>query len=315
MTMYRGSPVGTVGAAISALTRRVSAIGVVTVGLGMVGLTGSVLAQGELEQEALAAQQAQAELQKQIDAADESVRIRIEQLRQAEHNARRLSGYNDALEPQTEELEATLAEQEAGVSTLSETREALPALLIDMTRRLDDWIEQDIPFLKDERLARVAMLNHQLANSRLSTSEKLEQVLAVWRAELDYGRELGAWRGKLLTSDAAAETAADTLPQDMPQELASAMDDLSGAMAKLNTREVDYLRLGRVGWYYLTPDGQQGAVWKAADQQWQPLTADQRKEVARGLSIVRDQRAPELLNLPLSQPRPQPQSRHQENRS
>lgn len=265
MAMYQGYRSSTAGA-MFALTRVGSAVGVLAVGLT---LATSALAQSELEQEALAAQQSQAELQEKINAADESVRERIEQLRQAEQTSRRLSGYNDALAPQVEEQEATLAERQSGVATLSETREALPGLLSDMTERLGQWIQQDIPFLKDERVARVSALESQLASSHLSNSEKLEHVLAAWRVELNYGRELDAWRGSLEGE---------------------------------NSREVDYLRLGRVGWYYLTPDGQQGAVWKAADKQWQPLSSNQREEVARGLSIVRDQRAPELLNLPLSQP-------------
>lgn len=278
MAMYRGYRAGTAGA-VSALTRSASAVGVFAVGLT---LATSALAQSELEQEALAAQQAQAELQAKIDAADESVRERIEQLRQAEQASRRLTTYNDALAPQVEELEATLAEREAGVSTLTETREALPGLLADMTARLGRWVEQDIPFLKEERLSRVAALESQLSSARLSNSEKLEHVLGAWRVELGYGRELDAWRGTL--TETSSGEASDAEQADA-------------------TREVDYLRLGRVGWYYLTPDGQQGAVWKAADQQWQPLSAEQRDEVAKGLSIVRDQRAPELLNLPLSQPR------------
>lgn len=284
MAMYRGYRVGTAGA-VSALTRSASAVGVFAVGLT---LATSALAQSELEQEALAAQQAQAELQAKIDAADESVRERIEQLRQAEQTSRRLTTYNDALAPQVEELETTLAEREAGVSTLTETREALPGLLADMTERLGRWVEQDIPFLKEERLSRVAALESQLSSARLSNSEKLEHVLGAWRVELGYGRELDAWRGTLAKTSSGTETGSG---------------EVSDAEQAGATREVDYLRLGRVGWYYLTPDGQQGAVWKAAEQQWQPLSAEQRDEVAKGLSIVRDQRAPELLNLPLSQPR------------
>lgn len=290
MAMYRGYRVGTAGA-VSALTRSASAVGVFAVGLT---LSTSALAQSELEQEALAAQQAQAELQAKIDAADESVRERIEQLRQAEQTSRRLTTYNDALAPQVEELETTLAEREAGVSTLTETREALPGLLADMTERLGRWVEQDIPFLKEERLSRVAALESQLSSARLSNSEKLEHVLGAWRVELGYGRELDAWRGTLTETGSGTGTSSGT---------ETSSGEVSDAEQAGATREVDYLRLGRVGWYYLTPDGQQGAVWKAAEQQWQPLSAEQRDEVAKGLSIVRDQRAPELLNLPLSQPR------------
>ena len=237
--------------------------------LASFGVVGPVSAQSELEQEALQAQQTQAELQAKIDAADESVRERIAELRQAEEEARRLESYNRALAPQVESLEQKLGERENAIATLAETGEALPGLLNDMTERLSAWVEQDIPFLRDERLARVASLESDLANPSLSDSAKLEKVLGAWKAELNYGRELDAWR--------------------------STLDDEGG-------RQVDFLRMGRVGWYYLTPDGQEGGVWDVASSGWKPLDAGARKELAKGLRVVRDQRAPELLNLPLSQP-------------
>ena len=65
---------------------------------------------------------------------------------------------------------------------------------------------------------------------------------------------------------------------------------------------MDFLRLGRVGWYYLTPDGQRGGVWSAEQDGWQPLDEAALGEVRKGLAIAREQRAPALLNLPISQP-------------
>lgn len=238
-------------------------------GLGTVQ-SGAALAQNtadHLGDEALAAQITQAELQATIDQADDEVRQRIEALRQAEQEAQRLQSYNQALAPQLEQLKATLEQRSQGMATMTDTRDALPGLLNDMTRRLDAWVEQDVPFLHGERKARVASLEASLSSPELTSAEKLERVLAAWRSELDYGRDLDAWRGTLEEGD--------------------------------QTREVDFLRLGRVGWYYLTPDGQNGGVWD--DGGWQSLPADERDQVEKGLQIVRDQRAPELLTLPLTQ--------------
>ena len=231
------------------------------------------IAEGNLSDEALAAQRAQAELQTKIDAADEAVRENIQALRQAETEARRLESYNAALAPQVERQAETAIEREAALATLSETREALPGRLADMTERLSTWVDQDLPFLHDERRARVASLQSALSDPALGDGEKLERVLSAWRAELEYGREFDAWRGPLAATD-----------------------------GETGGREVDFLRLGRVGWYYLTPDGSEGGVWKVAEHGWQPLDANARSEVSKGMSIVRDQRAPALLDLPLSQP-------------
>ncbi|CBV42925.1 DUF3450 domain-containing protein [Halomonas elongata] len=232
-------------------------------------LAASASAQSSLRDEALDAQRTQAELQERIDNADEAVREQLRELRQAREETRRLRAYNEELAPVVERQAATLEERRSGVESLAETREALPGMMREMVERLRAWVEHDMPFLRDERLARVASLESTLSAADLSSAEKLERVLAAWRAELDYGRELDAWRGEL--------------PGDTP-------------------REVNFLRIGRIGWYYLTPDGHQGGVWKAEAGEWQSLDESALAEIRKGLRIVREQRAPAMLDLPVSQP-------------
>lgn len=216
------------------------------------------------------AQRAQAELQERIDAADDEARERLEELRRLERETRYLSARNDELAPRLERQEEGLARRETALATLAETREALPHLQISLVERLTQWIEQDLPFLVEERRGRVASLKAGLSDPALSESDRLERILAAWRAELAYGREMDAWRGYL--------------------------NDESGR------REVDFLRFGRVGLYYLTPDGRNGGVWQADEGRWVALNESERRELRHGLLIARDQRAPELLRLPVSQP-------------
>nr|WP_281376012.1 DUF3450 domain-containing protein [Halomonas cerina] len=223
----------------------------------------------ELVQETSDAQRTQAELQARIDGADEAVRDKLQALRQAREETRRLKRYNAELTPLVERQAATLTSRREALDTLSQTREALPGLMRGMVERLRTWVEGDMPFLRDERLARVESLETLLADPELDIADKLERVLAAWRAELDYGREIDTWRGEL--------------PGDTP-------------------REVDFLRLGRVGWYYLTPDGRQGGFWQAKPGEWRPLDETALAEVRKGLAIAREQRAPALLDLPVSQP-------------
>ncbi|TFH85464.1 DUF3450 domain-containing protein [Billgrantia azerbaijanica] len=246
--------------------------------LGRVLLLGTTLlalpAAGEtpLPQEALEAQQRQAELQSRIDAADDTTRAQLRELRELERETRHLQARNAELAPQLERQEARLARRETALDTLAATREALPVLKRRLVARLDAWIESDLPFLVEERRARVASLESSLADPELSEADQLERILAAWRAELDYGREFDAWRGYL-----------------------------GGDGEEERRREVDFLRLARVGLYYLTPDGREGGVWRADEGRWAPLDEAARREVRTGLRIARDQRAPELLTLPLSQ--------------
>ncbi|MDI5985592.1 DUF3450 domain-containing protein [Halomonas sp. M4R5S39] len=223
-----------------------------------------------LLEEAGQAQRAQAELQARIDAADDEMRERLEELRRLERETRRLDAENDLLAPRLARQAETLERREAALATLAETREALPALERGLVERLASWVNQDLPFLVDERRARVASLESGLADPEASAADRLDRILSAWRAELDYGREFDAWRGNLEEGG--------------------------------SRREVEFLRLGRVGYYYLTPDGRQGGVWQADEGRWAELDEEARREVRHGLRIARDQRAPELLRLPVSQP-------------
>ncbi|MGM0638146.1 MAG: DUF3450 family protein [Pseudomonadota bacterium] len=132
---------------------------------------------------------------------------------------------------------------------------------------LESSIAGDLPFLERQRQARVIDLRQALAANPWLAHEQWEPLVAAWRQELAYGRETDSWRD-LLVGDP--------------------------------TREVDYLRLGRVGLYFLTPDGREGGVWSLAEAGWQALSGDELAELRKGLAMARERRAPSLLALPVS---------------
>lgn len=233
--------------------------------------------------EALEAQRTQAALQQRIDAADDEVRANIEALRKTQQELRRVTRYNAELGPQVERQTQQLDQRREALDTLALTREALPGTLRDLVERFRLWVESDMPFLHDERLARADGLETLLGDAQLSSAEKLDRVLSAWRSELAYGQEIDSWRGEL---------------KGQPGQ---------------DVRDVEFLRVGRVGWYYLTPDGKAGGVWKVEPGRWEALDSQGVAQLRKGLSIVRDQRAPDLLALPLSQARSQPQNRERDS--
>ncbi|MDN6181039.1 MAG: DUF3450 domain-containing protein [Halomonas subglaciescola] len=210
------------------------------------------------------AQRTQAALQGQIDQADSQTQGALTELRKLEGETRTLRHQNDR---RTRKLAGEARRQReltAALDTLEQTRKALPRIEDAMARQLEGFIKQDMPFLEQERLARV-----KPGADTLDSTAHIRQLLKAWRMELDYGREVDRWRGRLTQADGAE-------------------------------RDVDFLRLGRIGWYYLTPDGRKGGVWQTDTREWQPLDETQRREVRHGLQIANDQRAPELLAVPLS---------------
>ncbi|WP_262927271.1 DUF3450 domain-containing protein [Phytohalomonas tamaricis] len=225
------------------------------------------LAAPTLRDETAEHQARQQVLQESINAADDETKALLLHLRDARETAKRLESYNAELAPLVRDQQSRIERQRHALDTLDATREALPGTMRQMVERLRAIVEADLPFRHEQRMARVESLETMLADASLSSADKLERILSAWQMELDYGQKMEAWRDTLVGSD-------DT--------------------------EVQYLRMGRMGFYYMTPDGRQGGVWNAAQHTWQPIDGEVLEAVRNGVKIAADQRSPELLSLPLS---------------
>lgn len=225
------------------------------------------LAAPTLRDETATHQARQQALQEKINAADDETKALLTRLRDARESAERLEGYNAELAPLVEDQQARIERQRHALASLDTTREALPGTMRQMVERLRAIVAADLPFRREQRMARVESLETMLSDASLSPADKLERILSAWKMELDYGREIDTWRGALVGSP-------DT--------------------------EVQYLRMGRMGFYYITPDGSRGGVWNAAAGEWRALDGDALDAVRNGIKIADDQRSPELLTLPLS---------------
>jgi len=235
------------------------------------GITLVLMTLGVLQAQAPSAESvAPPEWQSRIEAVDDETLERLAELRRLEAETRRLEARSDTLASRLERRGERLDRREAALDALAETREVLPDIEHALISRLRAWVEHDLPFLGEERLARAERLEAGRRDPDASMADRLDRLLASWRIELEYGRELDAWRGTLREGD--------------------------------TRREVDFLRLGRVGLYSLTPDRREGAVWRADERRWVTLDDAGRLAVRQGLRIARDQRAPELLTLPISWP-------------
>ena len=122
----------------------------------------------------------------------------------------------------------------------------------------------DIPFLPEERQFRVAELQTIMERADVSLAEKYRRVLEAYQVETEYGRTIEAYQDELELDE--------------------------------RIRTVNFLRIGRVGLYYLTLDGQQAGVW---DEGWRPLDSQYRQAIDKGLKVAKKQLPPDLLVLPV----------------
>lgn len=207
-----------------------------------------------------------------IESLDDKTQALIGQYRQTLREQQLADKYNQLLMKQVASLESALLDIESKQAQLRNTRMTLAPLMEDMVVALENIISADAPFLVDERKARLENLHHLVADSSLTEGDKMLAILDAYQVELSYGYTTESWQGKL------------------------------------DQRLVNYVRIGRLGFYYVTTDGQQAAQWQASQEglqgQWQALSADWIPHLEQASSMAMGKTLPQVLILPpmMSQP-------------
>lgn len=180
-----------------------------------------------------------------------------------------LKVYNDLLEVQIGNQLKEMVSIEESIKNVGTIERHIVPLMVRMIDSLDQFIKLDVPFLMDERTARVAKLRKMMLRSDVSGAEKFRRVIEAYQVENEYGRTIEAYRGNLLLDE--------------------------------RPRPVDFLRVGRVSLLYQTVGRDSTGAWDSASGQWVELSAaDYKQHVTKGLRIARKQVAPELLVLPVA---------------
>lgn len=149
---------------------------------------------------------------------------------------------------------------------LDNTNRGILPKLEEMVLTLESIIQNDIPFLLDERFARIQDLKNILLQSNISTSEKFRRVFEAYQIENEYGRTIESYRDEI---------------------------DVDGI--KYN---VEIFRLGRVGLYARTSDGRYNAMFSKKQNQWIKQRGID-NELVIALKIARKELPPSLLKLPV----------------
>jgi septal ring factor EnvC (AmiA/AmiB activator) len=179
----------------------------------------------------------------------------------------------DALRVYNQQVSDLIASQEEEMGSLRRQiddvelvgREVTP-LMLGMLDALENFVDLDVPFLPEERAERIANLHDVMVRSDVTNAERYRHIIEAYQIENDFGRTIEAYQGPLT---------------------------LDGT-----TRQVDYLRVGRVGFYYQTLDGTETGAWDQKQRAWvnAPKAAS---GVRLGIRMANKQTAPDLLKLPL----------------
>ena len=205
--------------------------------------------------------------QRQIDQLDDQTKDAIAEYRAVIAESESLKRYIEQLagqvRSQDEEIVSLIQQLEEIENT---NREVLP-MMDRMVSTLDKFVDADVPFLPEERADRLGDLETLMLRADVTTAEKYRRILESYQTEMEYGRNIEAYKGVLTGTD----------------------------------REVNFLRVGRVALMYQTNDGEETGYWDNDARQW-VLAPDMGREVSEGLRIARKQAPPNLLVLPIRAP-------------
>lgn len=182
----------------------------------------------------------------------------------------RLIAYNDYVERLIVDQEAQITDIRKQLDQFALIERGIVPLMLDSIEILDKFIDLDVPFLLEERKARVARLRIIMNLSDVTVSEKYRQIMDAYQIETTYGRDIEAYTG-LLKIDG-------------------------------ESRQVDFLRIGRTSLTYQTPDQEETGFWNKQAGQWEKLPNKYQSYVTQGLRVARKQVTPNLLELPIEAP-------------
>ena len=212
--------------------------------------------------------------QQRIDSLDDDSQSLLEEYRATRTELDNLQGYNDQMSRMVAAQEQEIEALEGQLLEIEVTRQRILPLMVRMVEVLEQFIDLDTPFLPEERRLRLEGLKQLLDNPRVGLAEKYRRILEAYRVENAYAYNIEAYAGEL-SSDPKGEGTA---------------------------RTVDFLRLGRVGLYYLTFDHAEVGYWDATADLWQPLDESWLHSIEQGIRVARKQAPPELIRLPVPAP-------------
>ena len=203
--------------------------------------------------------------QKRVTSLAQQTTDLLAEYRQVVRETESLKIYNDNLERVVMDQRAEVVSINQQLSGLEETNRGIVPLMLEMIDMLDKIVESDMPFRLEERRARVVRLRDMMDQADVTASEKYRRVMEAYQGEMEFGR----------TTEAYAEALPTT------------------------GQTVDFLRVGRTLLVYQSSDQVTTGWFNPVTRQYEDLPKRYRLEIKEGLAIAKNEKAPNLVVLPV----------------
>lgn len=212
------------------------------------------------------------ETQQLREAWDEEQAALIARYRELQGDVDYLAERRDVERARLAALEERNAELQRRLRESDRLQESLEDTLRRVVEHLEEAVAADLPFLSEERTARLRDISAELARPETDIAEKLRRVLEALLVEAQYGSTVEVYRDRIVA-------AGDTL-------------------------HADVLRLGSLALFWRTPDGSRTGHFDIAGGAWAELPSRYDRAVRRAMEMATRRRPVEIIGLPLGEVAP-----------
>lgn len=204
--------------------------------------------------------------QARVAAADDQAGSMIRQYRAIQQQIDNIQLFVDQQEIYKSSQVSEISSLNNQLGSVEAIKLEMVPMMLRMTIALEDFIKSDIPFLLDERMARIDRLKQALGNPAIDPAEQYRQVLNAFKIEVAYGQGLESYEG--------------THPSD-PGQI------------------VNFLKYGRTSFIYMSKDESDIARYDVANNEWTSVEGDAALGIRAAIRIAKGEAAPEMVTAPV----------------
>lgn len=209
--------------------------------------------------------------QKRIDKIAEETTSLLQDFKVVNKQIDGLRVYNRQLEKQLADQLAVINELEESIDNVTVIERQIQPLILRMLDGLEQFIELDMPFKLEERLANLEEAKNNMDRSDITVAEKFRQVLELYNFEMEYARKIDSY--------------SDTL-------------NVGG-----QERQVNVLQVGRIALLAQTKDSDISLAYDKEQKAWVEIDAgDYRRAIMNGLKIAKQQATTDIMTMPIPAP-------------
>lgn len=176
----------------------------------------------------------------------------------------RYNQFNGHMQQLLQSQEGDIESLTAQIAGLDATAEQVQPLIDRMFAALEEFVANDVPFLPEERSARIDTLR-LLMEEEGALAEKFRRLLEAYQIEVEYGRNMQAYPGEI------------------------------------DGRDVHFIHVGRVTLMYRTTDGEETGYWDRNSRSW-VVDSDYARAVEEAIRMAEEALAPDLVTVPVPVP-------------